>query len=486
MKKFYITTSIAYTNAPPHIGFALESIQADVLARYHRSLKEDVFFLTGVDEHGLKIAKRAKEEGKSPKKFVNEISVKFIDLKNTLNLSSDYFIRTTDKKNHWPGVFKIWQKLAEKRDIYKKNYEGLYCVGCEAFKTKRELVGGKCPIHKTKPEEVSEENYFFKLSKYEKEIKNALKKNKIKIIPESRKNEMMSFIEQGLEDVSFSRPAENLKWGIPVPGDSSQTIYVWADALTNYLSALGYGKNETNFKKYWPANVHCIGKDIQKFHILIWPAMLLSAGLELPEKIFVHGFITSEGQKISKSLGNVVDPFELVKKYGTDAVRYFLLAEIPSTEDGDFSYKRFEERYNGDLAAGIGNLISRVNAMAAKSNYNFKILNSKQILNSKFKNAVKQTEVKYKKALEDFKFNEALKAVWELIGFCDRYIDQEKPWDNKNEKLKLKNEKVINDLLFALKNIAGFLTPFLPETSEKILKNETGTQLFPRIDRGLD
>ena len=475
-KKFYITTSIAYTNAPPHIGFALEGIQADVLARYHRFLGEDVFFLTGTDEHGRKVMEVAEEAGKLPKKFCDEISAKFRELTEILNLSNDDFIRTTDQKRHWPAVKKVWLKLKKNGDIYKKRYRGLYCSGCEAFITEKDLVDGKCMIHQKKPKVIEEENYFFLLSKYSKEIEKIIAKDKIKIIPQSRKNEMLSFVKQRLEDISFSRPRRDLRWGIPVPDDETQTIYVWAEALLNYVSALGYDKNSKKFKKYWPADAHCIGKDIQKFHCLIWSGMLLSLGLSLPKTIFVHGFITVAGQKMSKSLGNIVDPFELVKKYGTDPVRYFLLREIPPTEDGDFTEQKFEGRYNADLASGLGNLVARVITMAAK----FKIpafaktragkQNSK-IINDTWKN--------YKKALDNFKFNEALIAIWGLISWCDKYIEKERPWEGGKEK-------VINDLLFALENIAEMLKPFLPETAEKILKQlktKKSQPLFPRLDR---
>ncbi len=361
--QFYITTSIAYTNAPPHIGFALELIQADVLARHHRILAEDVFFLTGTDEHGVKIVKAAEKSGKSPKEFTDEISAKFRELASSLNISNNDFIRTTDQARHWPIVQKCWSKLKKNGDIYKKNYKGLYCVGCEAFITQKDLVDGKCRIHLKEPEEVNEENYFFKLSKYSDEIKELIEKDEVKIIPQEKKNEMLSFIKaslpagrQGLEDVSFSRPSKDLKWGIPVPGDDSQTIYVWADALVNYLLP----------EKYWPADIHCLGKDILRFHATIWLGMLLSLKLPLPKSIFVHGFITSDGQKMSKSLGNVVSPFELIEKYGADAVRYFLLREIPSTEDGDFTIEKFENRYNADLASGLGNLVARVITLAYK------------------------------------------------------------------------------------------------------------------------
>ncbi|MBZ9577470.1 methionine--tRNA ligase [Patescibacteria group bacterium] len=481
MKKFYIPTSIPYTNAPPHIGFALEAVQADVLARYHRILGEDVFFLTGTDEHGLKIKKAAQEAGKDPKEFTDEISAEFKKLEKTLNLSNDDFIRTTDEKRHWPTVKKIWLKLKENGDIYKKKYKGFYCSGCEAFITEKDLVDGKCPNHQIEPELVEEENYFFRLSKYLNQIEKSIKKDELKIIPETRKNEVLGYIKTGFGDISFSRAKEKY-WGFPVPDDDTQIIYVWGDALPNYISALGFAENGDKFKKYWPADVHCIGKDILKFHALIWPGMLLSLGLSLPKKIFVHGFITVGGQKMSKSLGNVIDPFELVEKYGIDAVRYYLLREIPPTEDGDFTYEKFEQRYNSDLASGIGNLLARVRVMAEGVSFkedNLKIVEPK----------IKETRGNYKKALEEFKFNEALRAIWDLISFCDKYIEKERPWEKKEN-----SPQVLGNLLVILNNIAELLQPFLPETSERItkgierdeksgkFKNKRGKLLFPRLD----
>ena len=474
--KFYITTSIPYTNAPPHIGFALEAVQADVLARYHRYLGEDVFFLTGTDEHGLKTLRAAEALGKTPQEFADEISSKFKELVKVLNISNDDFIRTTDKIKHKPAVEKFWEKLNEKGDIYKKKYKGYYCPGCEAFKTEKEIVDGKCPIHLKLLELVEEDNYFFRLSKYIKEIENKIKNNELKIIPDSRKNETLAMLKQGMEDVSFSRTKDKY-WGIDVPGDSEQVMYVWCDALSNYISAIGYYKETKQFEKYWPADVHCLGKDIMKFHTIFWPAMLLSAGLELPKSIFVHGFINVDGQKMSKSLGNIVDPFELVKKYGADAVRYYLLREIVPTEDGDFTYQKFEARYNSDLAGGIGNLVARVFGIADKINPKSKDQNPKQIQNSKLKKVIKKTKEDYKKALENFKFNDALFAVWEIISFCDKYINEEKLWETKKPQ-------VVNDLFLAIKEIGVLFTPFLPETSEKIKKVlELGKSktLFPRI-----
>jgi len=474
MKKFYITTSIAYTNALPHIGFALEVVQADVIARYRRMLNEDVLFLTGTDEHGQKVAKAAEKVNKTPEDFCDGISAKFKELIKILNLSNNDFIRTTDRKRHWPTVEKVWLEIEKKSDIYKKKYQGLYCSGCEAFLAKRDLIDGKCLIHRREPESIEEENYFFRLSKYAGKIEKLIEENKIEIIPPSRKKEMLSFIGQGLEDVSFSRPRKNLKWGIPVPGDDSQTIYVWSDALVNYLSALDYSGDAAKFKKYWPADVQCVGKDIQKFHCLIWPAMLLSLGLQLPRTIFVHGFITVGGQKMSKSLGNVIDPFNLVEKYGTDAVRYFLLREIPPTEDGDFTYEKFEQRYNSDLAKGLGNFVSRVIALAGKLR-----LKELKIKDKDLKSVIDKTRKNYEKSLDSFKFNEALTSLWQLISFCDKYIEKEKPWQASE-----KQEEIVANLLLAVNEVAGLLKPFLPETSEKIFERLTrgkNKPLFPRI-----
>ncbi|MCK4525214.1 MAG: methionine--tRNA ligase, partial [Candidatus Andersenbacteria bacterium] len=364
--KFYITSSIAYANAAPHIGFAMEICQADVLARYHQMKGDDVFFLSGMDENGSKAKKTAQEKGRNTQEFVNEISAKFQLLLDTLNISNNDFIRTTDQKRHWPAAQKLWNKLVETGDIYKGSYEGYYCVGCEAYLTEKDLVDGKCPNHQKAPEKIKEENYFFKLSKYSDQIREKIESDELEILPESRKNEILSMIKGGLRDVSFSRPKTVLDWGVPVPNDKTQTMYVWCDALTNYISALGYENNSEKFQKYWPADIHVIGKDILRFHTAIWPAMLLSIGLPLPKKIFVHGFITSDGKKMSKSVGNVIDPFEVIDKYGVDALRYYLLKEIPSGGDGDFSYKRFEELYQADLANGIGNLTARIITLGVK------------------------------------------------------------------------------------------------------------------------
>jgi len=469
-EKFYITTSIPYTNASPHIGFALEIIQADVLARYHKALGEDVYFSTGTDEHGLKTLRAAEAAGKTAMEFADEMSDKFKELANVLNISNTDFIRTTDEVRHKESVYKLWQKYIEQGDIYKKKYKGFYCPGCEAFKTEKELVDGKCIIHQKPVEVIEEENYFFKLSKYLPEVRELIASEKIKVIPESKKNEVLGMIDQGMDDVSFSRTKEKY-WGWPVPGDDSQVLYVWQDALPNYIAAVGYADDPEKFKKYWPADAHCIGKDIVKFHAIYWPTMLLSANLDLPKTIFVHGFINVAGQKMSKSLGNVVDPFELVNKYGVDAVRYFLLREIPSAEDGDFTYEKFETRYNADLAGGIGNLVARTLGIA--KGLQIKRAEASEATNQK----IKETKAKYKAAIDNFKFNEALIAIWELIGYCDKYINDQKLWQTKDAR-------IINDLFVALNEISVMLAPFTPTTSVKIeeaVKTGKAGILFPKL-----
>src|SRR3990167_6752256 len=397
--KFYITTAIAYTNGPPHIGHALEFLQVDVLARYHRIMGDDTYFLTGTDEHGATVVKAAEKNGKDVKVFVDEMAEKFKELTRAYNVSNDDFIRTSDQVRHWPAARKIWNLI--KDDLYKKNYQGLYCIGHEAFMKKSDLVDGVCPLHKTEPEKIEEENWFFKLTKYKKEVKKKIESGELKIIPETRKQEILNLIDDA-EDVSFSRPSKDLKWGIPVPNDETQTMYVWEDALTNYISAIGYAQETEQFKKYWPADVHLVWKDILRFHAMIWPAMLLSAGLPLPKAIYVHGFITVDGEKMSKTIGNVVDPFDLVEKYGKEPVRYFLLREIASNDDGDFSFKKLEDRYNGDLANGLGNLVQRVVVLIDNN------LGGELIYESE-KCKVKSVKLEdYRKGIEEFKLHDAL------------------------------------------------------------------------------
>jgi methionyl-tRNA synthetase len=466
MSKFYVTTSIAYVNAKPHIGYAMELIQGDALARFHRLAGDDTFFMTGTDEHGMKIATTAKEQGVSPRELVDLNSSFFIALKGKLNLSYDYFIRTTDEA-HKRGAEKIWKKMADAGDIYKDSYEGLYCVGCEAFVLEKDLVEGKCPNHNKEPEKLREENYFFRLTKYADKIKEAIESGKLNIVPDSRKHELLALIKEGLKDVSFSRPSRLLQWGIGVPGDSEQTMYVWCDALSNYITGVGYESENDQFKKLWPADVHLIGKDILRFHAAIWIGMLISAGLSLPKSIYVHGFITSEGKKMSKTLNNVVSPVEYVDKYGADALRYYLLKEIPTTDDGDFSKERFGIVYESELANNIGNLVSRVLTMTDKY-FGGKVPDTEKSEEIYAPENEKMWE-RYIAAVDMFDLKKALEAAVEYSAVANKFVDDTKPWvlakDNRQELAR-----VIYVLLEMIRNLTLMLLPVIPVTAEKILK----------------
>jgi methionyl-tRNA synthetase len=466
MSKFYITTSIAYVNAKPHIGFAMELIQGDVLARFHRLKGDETFYMTGTDEHGMKIATTAKEQGVTPRELVDLNSAYFKALKETLYLSYDYFIRTTDDY-HKKGAQKIWMKMYDAGDIYKDSYEGLYCVGCEAFVLEKDLVEGKCPNHNKEPEKLREENYFFRLSKYADKIKHLIETNKLKIVPASRKHELLSLINEGLKDVSFSRPKKVLSWGVEVPNDSEQTMYVWCDALSNYITGVGFETENEQFKKLWPADVHLIGKDILRFHAAIWIGMLLSAKVPIPDAIYVHGFITSEGKKMSKTLNNVVAPDEYVEKYGADALRYYLLKEIPTTEDGDFSKERFRIVYESELANNIGNLVSRVLAMTDKY-FGGKVPEADKS-EGIFKTENEKSWKRYEEAINEFDLKKALEVVVELAASANKFVDDTKPWVLAKENQE-ELGRVIYALLEMIRNIAVMLIPFIPLTAGKILK----------------
>lgn len=467
MEKFYITTAIDYASDVPHFGHALEKTQADVIARYQRFLGKEVYFLSGADEHGIKILKMAEARGKNVKDFVDENVEMYKKLAVALGISIDDFIRTTDKKRHWSGAQALWKKLDDSGDIYKAKYKGYYCIGCEAYITEKELVDGKCPIHDKEPELIEEENYFFRLSKYAEEIKNKIKSDEFKIIPVSRKNEALVMLGGGLEDISFSRPVEKLDWGVPVPNDSSQIMYVWCDALANYISALGYGStDDINFAKFWPADLHVIGKDISRFHAIVWPAMLLSAGLPLPKEILVHGFALSGGRKMSKTLGNVINPFDLIEVYGADAVRYYLLREITIFEDGDITEEKFKEAYNANLANGLGNLTARIMKMSEQY-FEVECLRS---LASKNLEALLLSGIgDYKKFMDDFELNKAMDFIWQKISDLDKKIQETEPFKliKTDEKAA---KKILLELVSGLFEIAIMLEPFLPETSEKILR----------------
>lgn len=475
-KTYYLTTAIPYANANPHIGFALEILYADVMARYQRLLGNDVYFLTGTDEHGQKMFKTAKELGRKVEEFAKEKSAEFLRLADEWNITNDDFIRTTEPR-HMERAQEFWKKSFAGGDIYKKTYTGLYCVGCESFKTEKDLVNGKCSDHKTVPEELSEENYFFKLSKYQEPLEFLFEENSNFVYPKAKFNEMYNMLKEGLDDISISRESSKLSWGVPVPGDSKQVMYVWFDALTNYITALGYSSKDQNlFKKYWPA-IHVVGKEINRFHSLLWPAMLMSAGIEPPKQICVHGWMTVDGQKMSKTIGNVIDPLELIKQYPLESVRYFLMREIPFDNDGNFSYKLFTDRYNADLANGIGNLTNRILTMIEK--YSSGVVPVVKNINHNFIDLLK-TDIwpSYNKNMAGWRFNNALEDAWRFVAFCDQTITDEAPW-KKDKEGKVTE---VNDLLYhlaeSLRHIAVLIWPIMPQTAESII-----TQLGLEIEK---
>jgi methionyl-tRNA synthetase len=477
MSKFYVTTSIPYVNAKPHIGFAMELIQADVLARYHRQIGDAVLFSTGTDEHGSKIAEKAQEAGIAPKDYADEYASHFKDLIATLNVSNDKFIRTTDK-DHENRVQKVWQNL--KGSIYKNNYIGLYCVGCEEFVTEQHAKENNniCPVHNRPYQQIEEENYFFSLSKFTAQIKKAIVSDEFKIIPNSRKNEMLALIDSGLEDISISRSTTKLSWGVPVPGDQTQVMYVWFDALLNYISILGY-PDSPDFANFWPADVQVIGKDILRFHAAIWPGILIALGLPLPKKLYVHGFITSGGQKMSKSLGNVIEPNEVVSNYGVDTLRYFCLRHISSYGDGDFNWERLKEVYNNELANELGNAVGRISAMIGR--YQNNIIGDIP--------APEHDIHDYEQAIADCRFDLALEKVWEQVRGLNQYIDAEKPWEVAKTGDEQHLQEVLAYCVGNLLQIAELLAPFMPDTSAKIantfkdgIVRSVSGPLFPKFD----
>jgi methionyl-tRNA synthetase len=434
----------------------MEFVMADALARYHRQQKAEVLFATGTDEHGGKIAEKATEAGISPQQLTDEMSQKFQDMLKALHISNDRFIRTTNKVHEQKSQL-IWRNLANY--IYKGSYVGWYCVGHEEYFAESVVKAnnGVCPDHNRPYEKIEEENYFFKLSSFTAQLKQIIESDQLRIIPETRKNEIMSVINQGLEDISISRPKEKISWGIAVPGDEAQVMYVWFEALLNYITVLGYPDGE-DFKKFWPADVQVIGKDILRFHSAIWPGILLALGLPLPAKLYVHGFIDINGKKMSKSLGNYISPNEVIAKYGADAFRYFFLRHIPSYSDGDFSWERLEAAYNSELADQLGNAVSRTAAMITKYQQGLigDIPGSEHDMGP------------YEDALENCRFDKALDEVWEQVKGLNQYIDEQKPWEIAATKDEEHLREVLSYMCGSLLEIASLLEPFMPETAAKI------------------
>lgn len=475
MKPFFITTAIDYVNARPHIGHATEKILADVVARYHRDVLEnaDTFFLTGSDENGLKNVQAAEKAGRSTPEFVAENAQAFQGLGALFELSFDRFIRTTEER-HFLGAQKLWS-LFQPQDVYKKKYGGWYCVGCEEFKMEKDLIDGKCPEHLTEPESIEEENHFFRLSAYGDRLKELIVSGQMRVVPEYRKNEVLSFIDMGLEDFSISRSMERAKhWGVPVPGDDTQVMYVWVDALSNYITALDFASDGPLYGKYWGGDgdrTHIIGKGILRFHAIYWPAMLLSAGLPVPTEIYAHEYLMMNGQKMSKTLGNVMYPEELVEKFGVDGSRYLLLAALPYSKDGDISWEKMTEKYNADLANGLGNLVSRLVKLSERiDDYQAPVIDRES-----YPEGLKQK-------IESYRIAEALDWIMDRTRGLDKKIAEVKPWELAKTDMAA-FEKEMRGFLGELSFIASCLRPFLPETAEKIAQAIGSRETEPLFTR---
>ncbi len=483
-KKYYISTAIAYTSGKPHIGNTYEIVLADAIARFKRLEGYDVYFQTGTDEHGEKIELKAQAQNKSPKQFVDEVTSEIKKIWDIMDTSYDKFVRTTDEI-HERQVQKIFQKMYDNGDIYLGEYKGLYCTPCESFWTDSQLIDGKCPDCGREVIEASEEAYFFKLSKYQERLEKFLIENPKFLQPESRRNEMLNnFIRPGLQDLCVSRTS--FDWGIPVPFNNKHVIYVWLDALTNYITNIGYDVDKPNeeFKKWWPADLHLIGKDIVRFHSIYWPAFLWSLGLELPHQIFGHPWLLSNNDKIGKSRGNAIYADDLVEKYGVDAVRYYVLHEIPFANDGNITYELLEERYNSDLANVLGNLVNRTISMNKKYFDNIVVSSdTTDDIDSELINLVLSTKGKVAKLMDELRVADALDEVFNIFKRCNKYIDETTPWILAKEENKDRLKKVIYNLLESIRIGAVLLSPFLPNTSNEIFRQlNTNITLYDSID----
>lgn len=469
----HLTVGIPYVNGKPHLGHVLEWFQADAVARYYKTAGYDVSFTSGADENSLKNVQAAEKAGASITAWLDEYSQIFVDAYKHFGIELTGFRRGSDQKLHWPGVQELWNLCVASGDIYKKRYQGLYCVGCESFYTQEELVDGKCPEHLVEPELIEEENYFFKLSKYQDQIQSLIESDSLRIVSNAYKQEMLGFIKQGLTDFSVSRNADRARGiGVPIPGDESQVMYVWFDALAIYMTAIGWGYDKSQWEQYWPNTIHTIGKGINRFHSVYWIGILLSANLPLPKTVSVHGYITIDGQKMSKSLGNVIDPYELVAEYGIEPIRYYLLKEVPSHSDGDFSFDRFKTVYTADLSNGIGNLCSRVATLCEKNGGSFP--REKLVLHDE-----------YTRAFEALNPDHAVAWVISQVAATDQFLSEQKPWMLSGAE----QHTVLKQAVSRIRSIAFHLQPFMPQTAAQILeyfntKSISKIQpLFPRLEK---
>lgn len=470
MEKVYITTAIPYVNGVPHVGHAVDYLLADVCARYQKQLGNEVRFQAGTDEHGSKIWQKAKEQNIPVEEYVAANSKKFQDFISKLGVEYTDFVRTTDA-SHQERVQKIWEKI--KDHIYLAKYEGWYCSGCERFITDKEYEenNGVCPDHQKPYEKLEEENYYLKISDFKDQIRDAIESHKMLILPEFREKEILKLLEES-PDVSISRPRSQLTWGIPVPGDDNQVMYVWMDALSNYITVLGYP--DEDISNWWPAYAQFVGKDILRFHALIWPAILLALGLELPKTLSSHGMILANGQKMSKSIGNVIDPLEVLEKHGTEAFRYYFLRHVDTFADSDFTWEKFEDAYNNELANDLGNLVQRLSTMCKKNNFSLNHMPEIKL------------EKEYYDLMNEFRFKDAFDFTWEKVQAINKKIDDEKPWALSKEGNIEKLNQVLNELVVSLLEVSKLLESFLPETSSKISNIFAGeimppeTPLFPK------
>jgi methionyl-tRNA synthetase len=463
--KFFLTTAIDFVNSRPHLGTAYEKITADIIARYRRLAGFDTHFLMGNDEHSQNVFRKAAEQGKDPLAYCDEMETVFRDVWKRLDVSFDDFIRTTDRRRQYPAVQAMAQACLDNGDIYEGSYEGFYCVGCEAFKQEKDLVDGNCPIHNTKPQWIKEKNWFFRLSKYQQPLLKHYEENPTFIQPDVRRNEILRLVEGGLEDISMSRAGQS--WGIPVPFDPTSVVYVWFDALINYAAAVGYGWDDELFKKWWPADLHVVGKDITRFHCVIWPAMLMSAKVALPAQVFGHGWVLTKGERMSKTTGNVVDPLDAAERFGPDPLRLYLAKEVPYGSDGDFTWERFEEKYNADLANNLGNLVNRVASMTER----YQGGRVTAIGGGALASVAAENVAAYRAAMDVHALHDGAAAAFRLVSAANNYIAETQPWSLAKDPAKADRlNGVLADTAEAVRIAAVLLSPIMPASSAEILR----------------